>query len=484
MSLSDAEIALVVREVREAVCPGRVDQIYQLSPTDLSWKIRTPHGPRHLLLSAHPTRSRLHLLTRAPTPPEAPPDFARSLRNHLGGALLTGIEQAGSDRVVTLAFEKGPIRCTFVAEIMGRGSHLLLVDGSGEILAALKPYRGRRRTLVPGVPYVPPKRPDEPRPPSVRPFLGGEGGPSRLVEAFYREEEEKAGLRERVSALSKSLGKAKRKASSAVRKMRASLAEAAEADKWQRMGEALKMSLSSMTKGMEEVVLPDLSAPGEPRVRIPLDPARTPVENMASLFRKARKLKRGRGVIEKRLARAEGELQEILEAEAALGSAEAEEGVTEIEEAVRSRGWLPRTPSPKGASQRRLGHRRFTSLDGIEIWVGKSGRENEEMTFRRARGEDLFLHVDGRPGSHVIVRLGRGVEIPQETLLDAAELAAHFSSARDMPKVQVIYAPRKHVSRGKRDKVGQVTVARERTILLRREPKRLRRVLDQEEVLR
>lgn len=486
MSLSAAEIALLVREVKEGLCPGKVDQIYQISPTDTSWKIRTAGGTRHLLISAHPTRSRLHLLRQPPTPPPSPSGFARSLRGRLSSGTLVDIEQVEGDRMVRLTFERGGERLTLIAEIMGRGSHLLLVDERGKILACLRPYRGRSRTLVPGVRYFPPSPPAQPRPSEVRPFFDGEGGPSRLAEAYYREREAEDQLTERVAVLRKGLGRAKRRAASAEGKIRASLEETKDAARFRRMGELMKGSLATIRKGMREALLGDPMAPEGPKVRIPLDPARTPVENMSALFRKARKLKRGRGELEKRLRRAEANLQEVRDALSSLASAGDTESIGRIEEEARRKGWLPRVTPPKGKAAPRRGHRRFLSRDGLEIWVGRTDRENEEMTFRLSRGEDLFLHVDGRPGSHVIVRRPRGSEVPQETLLDAAELAAHFSAARDQQKVQVVYTPRKHVRRGKRGRAGQVTISRERTILLRRDPDRLgrllRSVVTQEEV--
>jgi predicted ribosome quality control (RQC) complex YloA/Tae2 family protein len=110
--------------------------------------------------------------------------------------------------------------------------------------------------------------------------------------------------------------------------------------------------------------------------------------------------------------------------------------------------------------------------------VGRSDRENDAMTFRAARGEDLFLHVDGRSGSHVIVRMPRGKPVPEETLLDAAELACHYSAAKSMDRAQVIYARRKHVRRTGRGRAGQVSVSQEKRILLQRDPERLRRLLE------
>ena len=90
---------------------------------------------------------------------------------------------------------------------------------------------------------------------------------------------------------------------------------------------------------------------------------------------------------------------------------------------------------------------------------------------------DLFLHVRGTPGAHVIVSLQRGEAVPEQALLDAATLALHYSKQRRAEKAEVTYTHRKHVTKPKGAKPGLVAVRREKVILLRREPERLARLL-------
>jgi hypothetical protein len=124
--------------------------------------------------------------------------------------------------------------------------------------------------------------------------------------------------------------------------------------------------------------------------------------------------------------------------------------------------------------------RRFTALGGLEIRVGKGARENDRLTLSGARGHDLWLHARGTPGAHVLLRLSKGQAPPTEALLDAAHLAAHYSSARGEGKVEVTYTEARNVRKAKGAPAGQVTVASERTMLLRVEPARLVRLLEQQ----
>jgi predicted ribosome quality control (RQC) complex YloA/Tae2 family protein len=95
--------------------------------------------------------------------------------------------------------------------------------------------------------------------------------------------------------------------------------------------------------------------------------------------------------------------------------------------------------------------------------VGKNSRQNEEITFRRAAPNDLWLHVRGVPGAHVIVKT-EGREVPEATLRQAAQLAAYYSQAQSSARVAVDYTERRYVRRIKGAGPGLVTYAQEKTI--------------------
>ena len=94
-----------------------------------------------------------------------------------------------------------------------------------------------------------------------------------------------------------------------------------------------------------------------------------------------------------------------------------------------------------------------------------------------ARSNDIFLHVRGTPGAHVIVPVGKGETVNEETLVDAAHLALHYSKMKKAIKADITWTPRRHVSKPKGAKPGLVAVAREKVLHLRREPERLARLL-------
>jgi predicted ribosome quality control (RQC) complex YloA/Tae2 family protein len=109
--------------------------------------------------------------------------------------------------------------------------------------------------------------------------------------------------------------------------------------------------------------------------------------------------------------------------------------------------------------------RRYTSPDGLAILVGRSGEENDTLTFRVASPWDFWLHAAGRPGAHVVVRNPKRLKtLPERSLRVAAEIAAFHSGARQESKVEVHYTQRKHIHKKKGMPGGQVLLRRFRTI--------------------
>jgi predicted ribosome quality control (RQC) complex YloA/Tae2 family protein len=111
--------------------------------------------------------------------------------------------------------------------------------------------------------------------------------------------------------------------------------------------------------------------------------------------------------------------------------------------------------------------RRYRSSDGLDILVGRGARDNDHLTFRVARSFDTWLHAADYPGSHVVVRHARRDEPPpHRTLVEAAQLAAHFSQAKKDSKVAVNYTQRKFLSKPKGAAPGLVYLSSFRTLLV------------------
>jgi predicted ribosome quality control (RQC) complex YloA/Tae2 family protein len=252
------------------------------------------------------------------------------------------------------------------------------------------------------------------------------------------------------------------------------LADLAKARGWEelrRKGELLRVHRERGGRGLAEVTVPDYYAGPGRSLTIALDPALSVDANAERYVKQARKVKRGLPVIERRLSETEEELKEWEAALERVIQAETAEAVERAKTVHRiERLEPPPVPPPQDKGEARREPRRYLSSDGREILVGRSSAGNEHLTFHLARPHDLWLHVEGYRGSHVVVRNPKGQTVPPRTLREAALLAAFFSKARNATKVPVHHTAVRFVRRSKGNKAGTVLITQEKTIVVRPDP--------------
>lgn len=440
-------------------------------------------------IDARPEVAHLGLLERMPPAPTSMPAFAAYLRAHLSRARLESVSVRGGDRQLALRFSAREGEFTLLLSIFGRRSNLYLLDGQERIVQALRPLADTRAELSLGGPYQDPGS-DAPRRGEDR-FAGKVG--FELLEAvgmcYSGELEDRSADQDRRLVVA-ALKREKKAASRRVERIEAELAEAEEATTLQRNGELLKGNLGRIVPRAESVVVEDFET-GE-AVTIPIDPKRSPKANLEAIFKRYQKLLR-------RLTKAGGQIETAREALAALDSlaqevqaAESLDALLEREDVRRLLGRHAARPGAKATDARsdqpalpiayrnlprKLHPRRYASIDGLEIWVGRSDEANDVLSTKLARGKDLFFHLDGAPGSHVILRTEGRDDPPAESVLDACELAVHFSKQKNAGRADVHVVPIKNVKKPKGAKRGLVYVTGGKSIHLRREPERLERLL-------
>lgn len=197
-----------------------------------------------------------------------------------------------------------------------------------------------------------------------------------------------------------------------------------------------------------------------PPLAIDLDPNLTPVENAQAYFERYEKAKSATAEIPQLLARADLELDYLDQLATDLELASNRPEIDEVYTALEEAGYAPSRRGPKAPRGQPL---RIVSQDGLVIWVGRSARQNQEVTFRRADPDDLWLHVVSAPGAHVIVKSG-GRPVPEGTLQRAAALAAYYSALRQENNVLVAYTQRRYVRHIRGARPGMVTYRREQTM--------------------
>ncbi len=489
MSLNAREIDAVVREL-SGLAGSRVDAVRVHSERALTIDLFGRAGPARILLSAEPDLTRIHAAQARPRRAEATP-FQQVLRKEIEGARLVAVESVPGDRVVVLRLETPRDELRLVAELTGRHGNVFLVAGDGIIRASAGRNLSQRRRLVPGAPYVPP---------AAGPAGGGEGirfapAPgerfplSAAIERAYAAREEERHLADARRRLREPVRAAIARAVRAQEKLaeEAARVPAAEADR--RAADLLKSSLHLVRRGMREVTVTEWTDDGPREVKLAIDPALSPRENMERRYRRYRRIVESASRVAARTEEVRAREAELRALAARIDGA-AEGQLDRLEKEARRLGAAPRFAPEEGAPRPRRGrgekaqrpYRTFRSLAGIPILVGRGAEENDALTLRVARGNDLWLHARGVAGAHVVVRLERGMAPDQETLLDAAHLAAHFSDARGAPVADVVRTRAKHVRKAKGAPAGAVTYSQEKLVALRVEAPRMERLLADEEV--
>lgn len=422
----------------QAGLAGRfVDNVYQCGPRTFLLKLK----PETLLIDLEPNRARVVVTDDPPEVPPKPPVFGSILRTALRGGRIVRIALLGEDRIVGIDVDCGGPR-RLVVEVFARHGNLLLLDADGTVERVLDGDAARHRRNPVGARYALPKPPNIPEETSLLPGglpdtpFAANHALDRLARVESQATEEKA-----VEAKGEKVVERIRKTIAAVERDLGDLPDPAALRK---QGELLLAHYSELRQGMKAFQ------------GIDLDPRHTPQESVDRAFEAARKAERARPALQKRLEELRGLL---LRAEAG----------DVPPEAALSRKGQPDEP--------RRPYKVFASADGRRILVGKGGRDNDETTLRVAGPHDLFLHTRRCPGAHVIVPLDRGEEVPEQTLLDAATLALHYSKMRAAAAAEISYTPRRHVTKPKGAKPGLVQISNEKVIRLRREPERLARLL-------
>ncbi len=422
----------------QAVLAGRfIDNVYQCGPRTFLLKLK----PETLLIDLEPNRARVVVTDDPPEVPKKPPVFGSILRSALRGGRIVRIALLGEDRIVGIDVDReGPRRV--VVEAFARHGNLLLLDADGTVGRVLDGDAARHRGNPVGARYALPAAPRIPEETSLLPHdlpdtpFGANHELDRLAKAESQATEEKAAvhagekvverLRKTIAAVERDLG------------------DLPDPVALRKQGELLLAHYGELRQGMKAFQ------------GIALDPRHTPQESVDRAFECARKAERARPALQERLEELRGLLTR------------AEKGEAPPEAALSRKGQQdePRRP-----------YKVFASADGRRILVGKGGKDNDETTLKVAGPHDLFLHTRGCPGAHVIVPLDRGEEVPEQTLLDAATLALHYSRMRTAAAAEISYTPRRHVSKPKGAKPGLVQISHEKVIRLRREPERLARLL-------
>lgn len=562
MALDGAFLRHIKKELEEQALTARVDKIYQPNRDELVLFLRTRGGMLRLLMSARANSPRVHFTQYAPENPKTPPMLCMLLRKRLSGAKLVAIRQPELERLLYFDFDAtnelgDKVRLTLVMEIMGKYSNIILIDGEGIIIDALKRVDAEmssQRLVLPGLQYrLPPpqnkrnllkctaeeifsdlkreagdralnkallqqiqgispvvcrelehltgrgrdlsihqmSQDDEDR---LRFFVdrlrgtvssaGGapylvadrQGKPldfsffnitqygsgavvnradsfSALLDQFYAERDRIERMRVRSQDLLRILSNLSERLSRKINAQRAELNQCADREQLRVCGDLLNANLYRIDKGAQRVELENFYQGMEP-VTIRLNPALTPSQNAQKYYKDYRKARTAEQVLAGQIEQAQQELEYVDTVFDALSRAGTERELNEIRQELLEQGYLKRSKG-KQKPQAMMGPLAFTSSEGFLILVGRNNRQNDKLTMKQANNNDLWFHTKNIPGSHTIV-VTEGRTPGEQTIREAAVLAAYHSRAKNSSQVPVDYTQIRSVNKPAGAKPGMV----------------------------
>ncbi|WP_028550345.1 Rqc2 family fibronectin-binding protein [Paenibacillus sp. UNC451MF] len=287
---------------------------------------------------------------------------------------------------------------------------------------------------------------------------------SECLEAFYGDKAERDTVKQRVSDLLRFLQNERSKNVKKIDKLQETLEEGQDADKFRILGELLTASIHLIQKGDTEVEVINYYDEEQRPIKIALDPLLTASENAQRYFKKYTKSKNSLIAVNEQLQQTHEEIRYLEGLLQQLGTASLSD-IEEIREELVEQGYIRdrNKKSRKKKANQKPSLSCFTSSEGIPIYVGKNNTQNEYLTNRLAQSADTWLHTKDIPGSHVVIR---SPQFGEQTLREAAQLAAYFSQAKESSQVPVDFTFIKHVRKPSGAKPGFVIYDHQKTLFV------------------
>lgn len=294
---------------------------------------------------------------------------------------------------------------------------------------------------------------------------------SSIIENYYRTKDIKDRIHQRSSDLKKSISIKLDRLCNKLKKQEEELMESNNAEKYKINGELLTSYIYMIEKGMESVNVSNFYDPEYKTVEIKLNKNLTPSENAQKYFKKYTKMKTAKKEITHQIEISKEEIDYLENIILSIENCENLAELQDIREELVKLGYAKpqvnykgkvKLPPKKETALTTKPHE-FISSQGHKILVGKNNKQNDYLTLRLADNDDIWLHTKNIPGSHVIIKCA-GHEVSDETIYEAAMLAAFFSKSKMSSKVPVDYTKKKNVKKPSGSKPGMVIYETNSTI--------------------
>ena len=290
---------------------------------------------------------------------------------------------------------------------------------------------------------------------------------SDLLDTYYKDKAERDRVKQQASELIRRVENELQKNRHKLKKQEKELLATDNAEEFRQKGELLTTFLHQVPNDQDQVTL-DNYYTNQP-ITIALDKALTPSQNAQRYFKRYQKLKEAVKYLTELIEETKATILYLESVETVLNQAGLEE-IAEIREELIQTGFIRRRQREK--IQKRKKPEQYLASDGKTIiYVGRNNLQNEELTFKMARKEELWFHAKDIPGSHVVI--SGNLNPSDEVKTDAAELAAYFSKGRLSNLVQVDMIEVKKLNKPTGGKPGFVTYTGQKTLRVTPDPEKI-----------
>ena len=286
-----------------------------------------------------------------------------------------------------------------------------------------------------------------------------------LLDSFYITRDRKDAMRQKSQSLRKTVTNLCQRLSRKLAIQEKELAATFDRERLRQLGDIVTANIHRIQKGQKVLEAEDFYDENMALIEIPLSVTLSPQQNAAKFYKDYTRMKNAEKELTRQIELGEQELSYLQSVLEELNRAESDAELEEIRQELYAGGYVRLDSAKKRLKQAKLAPMRFESTDGYPIYVGRNNRQNDELTFKLARKDDIWLHAQKVHGSHVIISCG-GTTPPDDTITQAAQLAAYYAESTGGQNIPVDVMPVKQVKKIPGGKPGMVIYHSYRTVIV------------------
>ena len=288
---------------------------------------------------------------------------------------------------------------------------------------------------------------------------------TELLDGFYIVKDRQDAMRQKGQAVRKTVQNLCQRLRRKMAVQEKELLATYDRERLRQLGDIVTANLHKITKGQTVLQAEDFYDENMTLVDIPLSPLLSAQQNAAKFYKDYSRMKNAEKELKNQLEKGATELSYLESVLEELSRAQTEGDLEEVRRELQDGGYLKKESEKKRLKAAKSAPMRFESTDGFPIYVGRNNRQNEELTFKTARKDDIWLHAQKVHGSHVIISCN-GTQPPDDTVTQAAQLAAFYAESAGGQNIPVDVTPVKQVKKTPAGKPGMVIYHTYKTVIV------------------